>query len=363
MQMHESPRLRSHFLTPMAVEGYNPESQGTCVSGYSTGCFAFVLASIGAFLKRQLENKCLVVRQRVQASTCPVRNTAVITPFIPRRRSPQGSINLMFYLKTNCTKSAKYTHLKTKLVLARDSPGTQLNLLFAMSGALRIYMHRDISNSVATETLGGLVQHIQLPGYITNERFRWVPGEPLAKPNFFANECISLTGVFVFDADGVDDSHFSTSCCVREIHSFAYQFGFCERLTWNPAESPVCDVFRQLNVLHQAASCSSCYDIRDIVIHVAENSSTAHDRFRPSWGSSGRRSPRVSVNLMFYLNPNWTVFEKYTHLHINLVFARDSPGTQLNLPFVMFSGPAYLMSPNEGETGRGLSKNFQQPYE
>ncbi|KER27927.1 hypothetical protein T265_05132 [Opisthorchis viverrini] len=49
---------------------------------------------------------------------------------------------------------------------------------------------------------------------------------------------------------------------------------------------------------------------------VAENSSTAHDRFRPSWGSSGRLSPRVSVNLMFCLNPNWTVSEKYTHLHL-----------------------------------------------
>ncbi|KAG5446243.1 hypothetical protein CSKR_102969 [Clonorchis sinensis] len=123
--------------------------------------------------------------------------------------------------------------------------------------------------------------------------------------------------------------------CFREIHSFAYQFGFCETLTWNPAESPVCDVFRQLNVLHQAASCSSCYDIRDIAIHVAENSSTAHDRFRPSWGSSGRRSPRVSVNLMFYLNPNCTHFDKPTHLQIDFVFARDSPGTQLNLPFVV----------------------------
>ncbi|KAG5441312.1 hypothetical protein CSKR_113672 [Clonorchis sinensis] len=43
---------------------------------------------------------------------------------------------------------------------------------------------------------------------------------------------------------------------------------FCERLTWNQAESLVCDVFRQLNVLHQAASCSSCYDIRDIATHV-----------------------------------------------------------------------------------------------
>ncbi|GAA48221.1 protein kinase [Clonorchis sinensis] len=43
----------------------------------------------------------------------------------------------------------------------------------------------------------------------------------------------------------------------------------------------------QLNVLHQAASCSSCYDIRDIAIYVhtyftthkvAKNSLTAHDR-------------------------------------------------------------------------------------
>ncbi|KAG5454532.1 hypothetical protein CSKR_104886 [Clonorchis sinensis] len=47
---------------------------------------------------------------------------------------------------------------------------------------------------------------------------------------------------------------------------------------------------------------------------IAENSSTAHDRLRPSWGSSGTCSPRVSVNLMFYLNPNWTDFEKYTNL-------------------------------------------------
>ncbi|KAG5450406.1 hypothetical protein CSKR_107948 [Clonorchis sinensis] len=36
---------------------------------------------------------------------------------------------------------------------------------------------------------------------------------------------------------------------------------------------------------------------------IVENSSTAHDRFRPSWNSSGKRSPRISVNFMFYLNP------------------------------------------------------------
>ncbi|KER32260.1 hypothetical protein T265_01687 [Opisthorchis viverrini] len=57
--------------------------------------------------------------------------------------------------------------------------------------------------------------------------------------------------------------------------------------------------------------------IEETVHMVAENSSSAHDRYCPSWGSSGRHSRRVSVNLMFYLNPNWTVFEKYTHLQPN----------------------------------------------
>ncbi|KAG5451158.1 hypothetical protein CSKR_102671 [Clonorchis sinensis] len=67
---------------------------------------------------------------------------------------------------------------------------------------------------------------------------------------------------------------------------------------------------------------------------VAENSLTAHDWFRPSWGSSGRHSPRVSVNFRFYLKLNCTKLVKYTHLQTNLVFARDSPETQLNLLFV-----------------------------
>ncbi|KAG5453038.1 hypothetical protein CSKR_107543 [Clonorchis sinensis] len=107
--------------------------------------------------------------------------------------------------------------------------------------------------------------------------------------------------------------------CNQQKTFICKQIWFFERLTWNLAESPVRDVSRQLNVLQQAASCSSCYDIRDIAIHVAENSPTTHDRFRPSWGSSGRRSPRVSVNLMFYLNPNCTVFEKYTLAKTKLI--------------------------------------------
>ncbi|KER22284.1 hypothetical protein T265_14888, partial [Opisthorchis viverrini] len=47
---------------------------------------------------------------------------------------------------------------------------------------------------------------------------------------------------------------------------------------------------------------------------VVEISSTAHDRFHPSWGASSRRSPQVSFNLMFYLKPNCMKLEKYTHL-------------------------------------------------
>ncbi|KER26000.1 hypothetical protein T265_14101, partial [Opisthorchis viverrini] len=64
--------------------------------------------------------------------------------------------------------------------------------------------------------------------------------------------------------------------------------------------------------------------IKETTHKVAENSPTSRDRFHPSWGSSGRRSPRVSVNLMFYLNPNCTVFEKYTNMQINL-FIQQPP--------------------------------------
>ncbi|KER24309.1 hypothetical protein T265_07995 [Opisthorchis viverrini] len=62
---------------------------------------------------------------------------------------------------------------------------------------------------------------------------------------------------------------------------------------------------------------------------VAKNSSTVHDWFCPSVsGSSGRSSPRVSINLMFYLSPNCTVFDNYTHLQINMIFkVAENPST------------------------------------
>ncbi|KER28408.1 hypothetical protein T265_04723 [Opisthorchis viverrini] len=57
--------------------------------------------------------------------------------------------------------------------------------------------------------------------------------------------------------------------------------------------------------------------IKETTHKVAEKSSTAHDRFRSSWRSSGPRSFRVSVNL----NPNWTVFENHTHFSFQQLFS------------------------------------------
>ncbi|GAA53190.1 hypothetical protein CLF_109734 [Clonorchis sinensis] len=71
--------------------------------------------------------------------------------------------------------------------------------------------------------------------------------------------------------------------------------GKSERLTWNPAESPVCDVFRQLNVLHQAASCSSCYDIRDIATHLQYE----------DYGPSSTKSTIFPIRLKFFRLDNW----------------------------------------------------------
>ncbi|KER31742.1 hypothetical protein T265_12926, partial [Opisthorchis viverrini] len=53
--------------------------------------------------------------------------------------------------------------------------------------------------------------------------------------------------------------------------------------------------------------------IKETIHKLAENSSTAYNQFRLSWDSPGRHSPRVSVNLTFYLSPNGTSFDKYTY--------------------------------------------------
>ncbi|KER22850.1 hypothetical protein T265_09126 [Opisthorchis viverrini] len=61
-------------------------------------------------------------------------------------------------------------------------------------------------------------------------------------------------------------------------------------------------------------------ETRDPDKRLAENSSTAHYRVWPSSGSLGRRSLQFYLNAMFYLNQNWTEFDRYSNLHTNVVF-------------------------------------------
>ncbi|KER24934.1 hypothetical protein T265_07499 [Opisthorchis viverrini] len=84
--------------------------------------------------------------------------------------------------------------------------------------------------------------------------------------------------------------------------------------------------------------------IKETTHKFAENSSTAHDRFRPSWSSSGRRSPRVSVNLMFYLNPNWTPVSFCQYIRVGV--------SRVSSPPVKSSSCSTLSAPNYHATRR-----------
>ncbi|KER31940.1 hypothetical protein T265_01875 [Opisthorchis viverrini] len=163
----------------------------------------------------------------------------------------------------------------------------------------------------------------------------------------------------------------------------------------------------------KAASLLSWHDIRDIAVYfhkgiysqVARSPSfrqhyvpletklpgnIANERFTwffPSWGSSTKRIPQVSANLLFYVNPSCTKLAKYTHLQTNLtgvvevpclVWDRGFPAelinverkqnsrktlicksirfsleTQLNLSFMMFSSCMKLLTK--------LLKTLRQP--
>ncbi|KAG5449782.1 hypothetical protein CSKR_100583 [Clonorchis sinensis] len=108
------------------------------------------------------------------------------------------------------------------------------------------------------------------------------------------------------------------------------------------------------------------YTLRIIVagppdtLRVAENSLTAHDRFRPFWGSSGRHSPQVSVNLMFYLKPNCMVLAKYTHLQLS---DNKHVTEKLGGPIMQkFSSPWVSSSPDKNkQKQKKFSKRFWQP--
>ncbi|KAG5450730.1 hypothetical protein CSKR_108963 [Clonorchis sinensis] len=62
----------------------------------------------------------------------------------------------------------------------------------------------------------------------------------------------------------------------------------------------------------------------------------AYDQFRLSWGSSARRSPRVSVSLMFHLNP--VICYLSPSIHVRCLHHMDSsrhPLTKKGLPEII----------------------------
>ncbi|KER30674.1 hypothetical protein T265_13126, partial [Opisthorchis viverrini] len=93
-----------------------------------------------------------------------------------------------------------------------------------------------------------------------------------------------------------------------------YRCDWCVRLIERrPSNCPGCDdrLTRQSGLpIGTIFEITQYIFIKETTDKVSENSSPADDGLSPSPGSSGRRSPQVSVNLMFYLNPNWTVFQE-----------------------------------------------------
>ncbi|KER27408.1 hypothetical protein T265_05516 [Opisthorchis viverrini] len=77
-----------------------------------------------------------------------------------------------------------------------------------------------------------------------------------------------------------------------------------EKFTWDALESPV----KTRAISYTEENLPQDFETFPLLKEhgVKEDPSTTHERLHPSWDSSVRRSPRVSLNLMLYLNPKWT---------------------------------------------------------
>ncbi|KER29642.1 hypothetical protein T265_13314, partial [Opisthorchis viverrini] len=87
--------------------------------------------------------------------------------------------------------------------------------------------------------------------------------------------------------------------CIRNT-LVCKQIWFCERPTWNIAESLVCDVPRQLNMLHQVATCLSCCDIRDIAIHARQTEQSPNQQ--------QNNSNRFPIHCSYFYSSTYFIF-------------------------------------------------------
>ncbi|KER34120.1 hypothetical protein T265_00008 [Opisthorchis viverrini] len=155
-----------------------------------------------------------------------------------------------------------------------------------------------------------------------------------------------------------------------------------KRLTWNPAESLVCEALRQLDVLQPTSSCFSRYDIRDIATPVApfrylvamlpeggtragilpgypslnKSSRNAEIGLKPRTFRSKFCQPllRTSVGKT-YINPRWTKWLE--HRFTDQKFRGSNPTSASRLPLSKFGRPGIV--PGLPTTGFALLGTHQ----
>ncbi|KAG5453643.1 hypothetical protein CSKR_111574 [Clonorchis sinensis] len=99
---------------------------------------------------------------------------------------------------------------------------------------------------------------------------------------------------------------------------------------WDPGQSPL----RKETTHKFAENPSTAHNRFRPARQVAENCSTAHDRFRPSSsGSSGRRSPRVSVNLMEHEAPGAAHSVAWKHHKQEIQLGSRAPPVKLAITY------------------------------
>ncbi|KER33118.1 hypothetical protein T265_12694, partial [Opisthorchis viverrini] len=115
---------------------------------------------------------------------------------------------------------------------------------------------------------------------------------------------------------------FYLSSNFQAIHSFAISHIVPTETCLCAAHSAVKYHKREIQLSRRATWMS--VNRRNTLLQRLPKNPAAHGRFRPSWGSSGRRSLGASVNGMFHLKQNWTCFDKYSHVNTNLIWTGHS---------------------------------------
>ncbi|KER31930.1 LOW QUALITY PROTEIN: hypothetical protein T265_12885 [Opisthorchis viverrini] len=290
--------LLTSLLSLTLADQFHVVSPGPCLHEGDSFCTRRVANSMCSREK----NECFckpgyVAIQEIFGLTCKTR-----------RCDPR----VMIYLNPNWTVLKKYTHLRISLVFTRDSTESlaydipRLNVLHTCRLLARYSRYCSIFS--LSKLLARLVKTLRQPmsafALLETHQVGTVPEFPLNLCSLILlsnlkcqvdNDCVHVTNSVCHPGAGYCACPSGTIYVPQQHSCCEFTGPFFQRLTWNPAESLVYDVFRQLNVVHQAASCFSRYDIRDIAIHiyfletthkVTDNTSTGFALLRAPSGSA-----------------------------------------------------------------------------